>query len=152
MERTFSILYYQPDRLSSVRVCLVASIAEDPWYNNTVQTSVHIQHICHYISWDNGSINSWWVRVNNCCLAPTQHFCSAISWREHVSFQSDDDEVRFVLDQHAELDFYSTRWNNSLQVDMSIHSDTLFWFLANQPLLFLLNAACLAEKQQIPIL
>jgi hypothetical protein len=32
---------------------------------------------------------------------------SAISWREQVNFQWDDDEVRFVLDQHAELDFYS---------------------------------------------
>ena len=28
-------------------------------------------------------------------------------------------------------------------------SDTLSWFRANQSLLFLLNAACLAEKQQI---
>ena len=35
---------------------------------------------------------------------------------------------------------------------MSPHSNTLFWFQANQSLLFLLNAACLAEKQQIPIL
>jgi len=33
--------------------------------------------------------------------------CSAISWQEQVHFQRDDDEVRFVLDQHAELDFYS---------------------------------------------
>ena len=33
-------------------------------------------------------------------------FCY-ISWREQVNFQWDDDEVRFVLDQHAELDFYS---------------------------------------------
>jgi hypothetical protein len=32
---------------------------------------------------------------------------SAISWREQVNFQKDDDEVRFVLYQHAELDFYS---------------------------------------------
>ena len=31
------------------------------------------------------------------------------------------------------------------------HSDTLSWLRANQYLLFLLNAACLAEKQQIPI-
>ena len=32
----------------------------------------------------------------------------AMSWREQVNFQwDDDDEVRFVLDQHAELDFYS---------------------------------------------
>jgi hypothetical protein len=35
---------------------------------------------------------------------------------------------------------------------MSLHSDTLPWFRANQYLLFLLNAVCLAEKQQIPIL
>ena len=34
----------------------------------------------------------------------------------------------------------------------ALHKDTLFWFRANQSLLFLLNAACLAEKQQIPIL
>jgi hypothetical protein len=31
----------------------------------------------------------------------------AISWREQVNFQWHDDKVRFVLDQHAELDFYS---------------------------------------------
>ena len=35
---------------------------------------------------------------------------------------------------------------------MSFHSDTLFWFQAIQSLLFLLTAACLVEKQQIPIL
>jgi hypothetical protein len=38
-------------------------------------------------------------------------------------------------------------WNNSL-----FHLDTLFRFRANQSLLFFLNAARLAEKQQIPIL
>jgi hypothetical protein len=43
-------------------------------------------------------------------------------------------------------------WNNSPQIDMSPHSDTLPWFRANQFLVFLLNAACLAEKQPIPIL
>jgi hypothetical protein len=32
----------------------------------------------------------------------------AISWRKQVNFQWDNDEVRFVLDQHAELDFYSS--------------------------------------------
>jgi hypothetical protein len=33
---------------------------------------------------------------------------SAISWWEQVNFQGDnDDEVHFVLDQHAEFDFYS---------------------------------------------
>ena len=39
--------------------------------------------------------------------------------------------------------------NNSPRIDISSHSDTLSWFRANQSLLFLFNAACLAEKQQI---
>jgi hypothetical protein len=30
-----------------------------------------------------------------------------MSWWEQVNFQSDNDENHFVLDQHAELDFYS---------------------------------------------
>ena len=38
-------------------------------------------------------------------------------------------------------------WNNSTWVEMSPHLDTLCWFRANQSLLFLLNAACLVEKQ-----
>ena len=40
-------------------------------------------------------------------------------------------------------------WSNSPQIDMSSISDTLSWFRAIQFLLFLLNAACFAEKQQI---
>jgi hypothetical protein len=35
---------------------------------------------------------------------------------------------------------------------MSLHSDTLFWCHANQSLLLLLNATCLAEKHHIPTL
>jgi len=38
-------------------------------------------------------------------LFSTNNF-SAVSRREQVNFQYDD-EVHFVLDQHAELDFYS---------------------------------------------
>jgi hypothetical protein len=36
-----------------------------------------------------------------------QEWATSISWREHVNYQWDDDEVRFVLDQLAELDCYS---------------------------------------------
>jgi hypothetical protein len=36
-----------------------------------------------------------------------------------------------------------------LRVDTSIHSDTLFWFRANQSLHVLLSVACLAEKQYV---
>jgi hypothetical protein len=49
------------------------------------------------------------VGASDCCLTPTQQICSTISWQEQVNFQWDDEEVRFVLDQHAEFDFYSAR-------------------------------------------
>jgi hypothetical protein len=52
----------------------------------------------------NGEWVSEW--VSECCLTSIQPF-SAISCREQVNIQWDDDEVRFVLDQHTELDFYS---------------------------------------------
>jgi hypothetical protein len=73
-----------------------------------------------------------------------------MSWREQVNFQLNDDEV-LVLDQYDDVFIVLAHWNNSPRVDMPLHSDTLFWFRTNQSLLFLLNAACLAEKQQIPI-
>ena len=44
-----------------------------------------------------------WVIVVQCQFS---NF-STISRREQVNFKWDDDEVRFVLDQHAELDSYS---------------------------------------------
>jgi len=54
--------------------------------------------------------------VSDCCLTPTLQFFAAISWREQVNFQwDDDDEVCFVLDQYAELDFYSARSARSLK-------------------------------------
>jgi hypothetical protein len=66
-------------------------------------------------------------------------------------FQWDDDEFRFVLDQHAEVYFYSaSSLNNSLRIEMSSHSDTLTWLWANQSLLFLIGS--LTEEQHIPIL
>ena len=43
-------------------------------------------------------------------------------------------------------------WNNSPRINLSPPSDTFAWFWVNQSLLFLLNAACLAEKHQMQIL
>ena len=86
--------------------------------------------------------------VSDCCLTSSQHIILAILWRKEVNFHWNDDEVRFVLDQHGKLDLYGY---NSPREDMSLHSDTLSWFRANESLLFLLNAAWLAGKQQIPI-
>ena len=35
---------------------------------------------------------------------------SSILCQEQVTFQWDDDDVHFVLDQHTKLDFYSVSW------------------------------------------
>ena len=70
--------------------------------------------------------------VSDCCLMPILPFFSAISWREQVNFQWDDDEVRFVLENTQSWIFIVlAHWKNSLWVDMSLHSDTLFWFWVN---------------------
>jgi hypothetical protein len=74
---------------------------------------------------------------------------AAISWREEVNFQWDDAEISFSLDQHDELNLYSVSWLKQLFADR--HVAPLFWFRVKQSLLILLDAACLAEKQQIPI-
>ena len=63
----------------------------------------------------------------------------------------DDDDVHYVLDQHSLLEFCSANFYSSLQVDTPLHWDTLSWFWAYQYLLLLIKAACLEEKQHIPI-
>jgi hypothetical protein len=62
---------------------------------------------------------------------------SAMSWWEQVTFWWDD--FCFLLDQHVKSDFYSIsllkqqstvldHWNKGLQLEMSLYSDTLFFF------------------------
>jgi hypothetical protein len=74
-------------------------------------------------------------------------FNAAISWRKQV-----DDEVRFVLDQHAELEFHSANSLKQQCVDRYvIPLGHIILIQSQRSLLFPLNAACLAEKQEIPI-
>ena len=54
--------------------------------------------------WGRGVFTIEWVIV---AYRKLSNVSLAISWREQVNFQWDDDEVRFVLDQHAELDVHS---------------------------------------------
>ena len=56
---------------------------------------------------------------------------TAISWREQVNFQWDDDEVRFVLDQHAELDFFSA--SSMKQQSAGIYVAPLGHIIQSQP-------------------
>jgi len=76
---------------------------------------------------------------------------SAISWREQVNFQWDYDEVLFVLEQHALLEFYSV--SSLKQQSTGRHGAPLghIILIPSQPI-FLLNATYLAEKQQMEIL
>jgi hypothetical protein len=73
---------------------------------------------------------------------------SAISWRKQVSFQWDDDEVYFVLDPHAELNYHSTKALKQQSADRHVAPLGHIILFPSQPaLIFLLNDACLAEKQ-----
>ena len=88
--------------------------------------------------------------VIDCCLTPNEQVFSYITARTSYIWWGD---VCFVLDQHDWLNFtVLAYWNNSLQADMSLHSDTLSRIRAMKSWLLLLNIVCLAEKQQIPIL
>ena len=91
--------------------------------------------------------------VSNCCLTANDNFFSYIIARTKYR-QWNYDDVLFLPNKHVELDLYraSSLKQQSDGRDMLFHLDTLFWFRVNQSLLLLLNAACLLEKQQIPIL
>jgi hypothetical protein len=71
-----------------------------------------------------------------------------IAWQEQVNFQWDDDEVRFVLDQHAEFYLYSASSLKQQSVDRHV-APFKHIILIPSSLLFLLNAACLAKKQDV---
>ena len=92
------------------------------------------------------SIGDWvsdW--VSDCCLTPFSNF-SVITWREQINFQWDDDEVHFVLDQYAKLDFCCA--SSLKQQSADRHVALLGHIILIQYLIFLLNAACLAEKNK----
>jgi len=80
-----------------------------------------------------GTIVIEWVIV---VLRQLSNF-SVISWREQVNFQWDDDdddyEVRFVLDQHAQMDFYSASSLKQQSVDRHIASLEHIILIQSQP-------------------
>jgi len=57
-----------------------------------------------------------------------------------------DYDISIITDQPAQLDFLLAHWNNSPQINISLYSNTLFWFQVSPFLLLLQNVACLAEK------
>jgi len=76
-------------------------------------------------------------------LTPNEQFCQLFNGESKLlySWWDDDDGGHFVLVQ--------AHWIKSLQVDMSLQSDMLFWFWDSKSFLLILSDAYLGEKQQI---
>ena len=70
-----------------------------------------------------------------------------ISWRKQVNYQWDDDEIRFVLNQHAELDFYSA--SSLKQQSMGRHVAPLkhIILIPNQPVFALSPECCMLSGE-----
>jgi hypothetical protein len=87
--------------------------------------------------------------VSDCCWTRIQQF---FRW-ERINFHWDDDVVRFVLDQHAELDFYSASSLKQQNACRHVAPIGHIILIPSHPVFALSRyAVCLAEKQQIPIL
>ena len=59
---------------------------------------------------------------------------STISWWEQVTFQWDDDDVRFILGQHSYLDFYSDSSLKQQSADRQVAELGQIILIPNQPL------------------
>ena len=98
-------------------------------------------NIWHVIEW-----------VSDCCLNPTQQCFNYImarisKWSRRWWWCPLCTRLTHLCGCFIAL----AHWNNSPQIDILPHSDILSWFRANHSLLFLLNNACLSERQQIHI-
>jgi hypothetical protein len=67
-----------------------------------------------------------------CCFTSIQEFFNYILWRVQVNFQWEDGKVRL---HWVGFFLVLAHWNNSPRVDISLQSDTLFWFRANAAML-----------------
>ena len=79
--------------------------------------------------------------VSDCCVTPGEQLACHEIMMMFALYQINMLNCSFIVLDH---------WN-SMQVDLSLHFETLPWFRANQFMLLLFNAACSVEKQQIPI-
>jgi hypothetical protein len=80
---------------------------------------------------------------------PNEPFFSYTLVRTSYIQWNDDDEVCFVLDQHANWIFIALAyWNNNSHRTLLEHIIVIL----NQAVFSLLTDVCLVEKQQIPII
>ena len=114
-------------------------------------------HDSHFVVlWDTALalwINFYFIiqfHMNECCLMLSSIF-SAISWREKVTFLRDNEhgDLRFVLDQHGWLDFYSaiSLKKQSTRKYMLFHAEALFRLRAYQSLCSYSLLACMFSRE-----
>ena len=114
IEYTFSLVVYTP--IEAARIIMILLVKEFSFYTtcfNISFTRRFPKQPNPKISQKNEQIHIDWKPIhfqrnfNKSEWVIVVYNFSAISSQEQVNFQWDDDEVRFVLDQHAYLDFYS---------------------------------------------
>ena len=76
----------------------------------------------------------WWYMKNNTLVRDKNILLIEFLNKKHKLFKHEQQDTHLVLQNVV-------HWNNSLCVDMSFHSETLFWL--DQFLFLLLNAAFL---------
>ena len=94
---------------------------------------------------------SYFPCLSNCVLSLTTVSDMLFNANSAI-FQLYHGENKLIFNMFCGIFIVLAHWNKSPRKDTSLYSDTLSWFRTNQFLLFLLIAACLAKKQQIPIL
>jgi hypothetical protein len=75
--------------------------------------------------------------VNDCCLMPNEQFFSHIMVRTSYILMMMMSAL-FLTNALSWIFIVQTHWNNSPQVEMLFHSDTLFWFRTNLSFLLLM--------------
>ena len=104
------------------------------YYANTFSCILLYQHVQLYFTIPTRSVVFYYTNTFSCILLHVQLYFTMPT--RSVVFNYTFSCIFIVL----------THWNNSILVEMSLHSETSFWF-RSQP--FFVHA-CLEEKQQIP--
>ena len=80
------------------------------------------------------------------CSLPSEQFVSYIMARTSY-IQWDGDEVFFVLEQQAYFFIMLAHWNNSLLVDILLHSD-IITLIPMQPIFALIPLCCILSGEE----
>ena len=110
----------------------------------------NVEMSCYYLFCSKSNFIDWLIE---CCLISSSKNFMHIHDKSILMDDDDDEWTLLCTILQAETDFNMlAHKSNSSQEDVPLYPITLFWLWVNQSLLLLLNAACLAEKQHIPIL